>query len=200
MLPTALLVGGAVAAKKALDWHRREPVTGVAVVTGSAGGLGFALCRELILKGADAIVVLDLKQDAVDKAVEMLQVYATDLRRHVRVIGFACNVADVKQVKATSERIANDVGPVEILINNAGIVSGKSFLDLTEEQIRRTFDVNTLALFWTLRAFLPGMMARDRGTVVTISSAGGMVGTNGLADYSASKFAVSLNLNSLQSL
>ena len=51
-------------------------------------------------------------------------------------------------------------------------------------------DLFQLAHFWTLRAFLPGMVKRNRGVVVTISSAGGIVGTNGLADYSASKFAV----------
>jgi all-trans-retinol dehydrogenase (NAD+) len=87
-------------------------------------------------------------------------------------------------------KIESDVGAVDMLINNAGIVSGKPFLELTEEQIRRTFAVNTLAHFWTLRAFLPGMVKRNKGVVVTISSAGGIVGTNGLADYSASKFAV----------
>src|SRR5207247_8346795 len=76
-----------------------------------------------------------------------------------------------------------------ILINNAGVVSGKGLLEISEEAIQRTFDVNTLALFWTTRAFLPGMIARDRGHVVTIASAAGIVGTSRLVDYCASKHA-----------
>ena len=69
------------------------------------------------------------------------------------------------------------------------MVSGKGLLEISEDAIQRTFDVNTLALFWTTRAFLPGMIARDRGHVVTIASAAGIVGTSRLVDYCASKHA-----------
>jgi NAD(P)-dependent dehydrogenase (short-subunit alcohol dehydrogenase family) len=65
------------------------------------------------------------------------------------------------------------LGPVHVLVNNAGIVSGKRLLDLSPEDIERTFRVNTLAHFWTLQAFLPAMIARDAGHVVTIASAAG---------------------------
>ena len=92
-------------------------------------------------------------------------------------------------IAASARQTLADHGGIDILINNAGVVSGKGLLEISEEAIQRTFDVNTLALFWTTRAFLPGMIARDRGHVVTIASAAGIVGTSRLVDYCASKHA-----------
>jgi all-trans-retinol dehydrogenase (NAD+) len=78
---------------------------------------------------------------------------------------------------------------VDILVNNAGIVSGRYLLDLTDDQIERTFKINVLALYWTTRAFLPGMMERGYGHVVTVASAAGLLGTCKETDYAASKSA-----------
>ena len=78
---------------------------------------------------------------------------------------------------------------MDILINNAGIVSGKPLLELSDDAIRRTFDINTLALFRTTRCFLPGMIRKGSGHIVTIASAGGLIGVPRMTDYSASKFA-----------
>jgi all-trans-retinol dehydrogenase (NAD+) len=69
------------------------------------------------------------------------------------------------------------------------VVSGKTFLETSDEKIELTMAVNTMALFWTGKAFLPSMIERGRGHIVTISSAAGIIGVTGLADYSASKFA-----------
>jgi NAD(P)-dependent dehydrogenase (short-subunit alcohol dehydrogenase family) len=151
MLTTGLSLAGAYAARRAYQAWKRVPVKDdVALVTGSAGGLGFQLCVELIARGVSGVVVLDLDQAAVDAAVERLQLEATERRQTCTVRGYACNVADAAAVKAMAAKVEGDVGAVDILINNAGIVSGKPFLQLTEEQIRRTFAVNTLAHFWML--------------------------------------------------
>lgn len=101
------------------------------------------------------------------------------------VSGSVCDVTDPDLVAAQAAL----VGPIDLLINNAGVVSGKSLLETSNDQIRRTFEVNTLALFWTTKAFLPGMLERGQGHVVTVASAAGLIGVRGLADYSASKFA-----------
>ena len=74
-------------------------------------------------------------------------------------------------------------------MNNAGVVSGKRFSDLAPEEVERTLAVNAASLFWTTRAFLPAMIRRGRGRIVTMASAGGLVGVPGLSDYCASKFA-----------
>jgi all-trans-retinol dehydrogenase (NAD+) len=80
-------------------------------------------------------------------------------------------------------------GPVDIVINNAGVVSGARLLDVPDERIEATFAINTLSLFWTAKAFLPQMLERNRGHIVTIASASGFIGVPKLADYSASKWA-----------
>ncbi len=73
-------------------------------------------------------------------------------------------------------------------INNAGIVSGKSLLETPNARMRLTMEVNTISHFWTTKAVLPGMIARNHGHIVTVASAAGLLGVTGLADYFASKF------------
>ncbi|XP_070337331.1 epidermal retinol dehydrogenase 2 isoform X2 [Equus asinus] len=85
--------------------------------------------------------------------------------------------------------VKREVGDISILINNAGIVTGKNFLDCPDELIEKSFDVNFKAHLWTYKAFLPAMIANDHGHLVCISSSAGLTGVNGLADYCASKFA-----------
>ena len=69
------------------------------------------------------------------------------------------------------------------------VVSGKPLLEIPDAHIERTFSINTLALFWTTRAFMPAMLEQGHGHVVTIASAGGIVGTARMTDYCSSKFA-----------
>jgi len=106
--------------------------------------------------------------------------------------GFHTYLLDVSNRAAVLEckkKVMQDLGAVDILINNAGIVVGESLLNLTEEDIRKTMEVNVLAHFWTCQAFLPDMISRNFGHIVTISSLCGFDGVRGLTDYCASKFA-----------
>lgn len=75
------------------------------------------------------------------------------------------------------------------MINNAGIVSGKKILESSNEMVRKTFEVNSLSLAYTVKEFLPQMLKHNKGHIVTIASAAGFIGSPGLADYSASKSA-----------
>ena len=90
---------------------------------------------------------------------------------------------------ARADEVRAAAGDVDVLVNNAGIVSGRPLLELPDERIERTFAVNTLALFWTTKAFLPAMKARGSGHIVTVASAAGLIGTARETDYAASKFA-----------
>ncbi|KAF4528220.1 hypothetical protein B566_EDAN014593, partial [Ephemera danica] len=94
---------------------------------------------------------------------------------------YKCDISKSEDVYATAQKVREEVGKVTILVNNAGIVSGKCILDTPDHMIRKTFD--------TTKAFLPDMIAMDNGHVVTIASLAGLVGVNKLVDYSASKFA-----------
>lgn len=91
----------------------------------------------------------------------------------------------------------HQLGTPTILINNAAIVNGKKFLDLSIDDIDSTFRVNLLSHFYTLKTFLPGMIRAGCGTIVTISSVLGQIGAAQLSDYSASKAAITAMHKSL---
>lgn len=99
------------------------------------------------------------------------------------------NLTNRESIEAAGKALLRATGRVDILVNNAGIVNGKPFLECEAELIQRTMDVNATAHFWTCRSFLPGMIERKKGHVVTIASMAGHTGVPRLADYAASKFA-----------
>ena len=156
----------------------KTPSFTTALVTGGASGIGRLLAFQLAQAGTRVTV-----WDRNPQALAALEAEA--LAAGLAVTGTVCDISDAAQVYAK----AQEVGPIDLLVNNAGVVSGKTLLETPDDKIRQTFAVNTLALFWTAKAFLPGMVERNRGHIVTISSAAGIIGVTGLADYSASKFA-----------
>ena len=149
------------------------------VITGAASGIGRQLALRLADRGA-RVVLWDLNGQS-------LGAVADEVRGRARLDPLTA-IVDVGDPEAV-RRAAADAGPVDILVNNAGVISGRVLTELTDGQIRKTFAVNTLALFWTTRAFLPGMIQRGRGHIVTIASAAGFVGAHRLTDYTASKHA-----------
>lgn len=149
------------------------------LITGGASGIGYLVAARAIDKGA-TVTIWDIDETAMERAARSL---AGDVHT------YKVDITNRKAVYATAKKVRKDVGVVDILINNAGIVSGDSLLDLSDEKIERTFQVNTLALFWMTRAFLPDMVERNRGHIVNIASAAGYVGVPKLADYCSSKSA-----------
>lgn len=153
-----------------------------AVITGGGSGIGRLLALALARKGAD-VAVWDVDGEAAEVVAE--EVRAAGRR------GWAhrCDVGDQASVDAAAAATLADAGVVDLLINNAGVVSGKPFLELTQADVERTFRVNVLSLYWVTGALLPQMVERGRGHVVTIASAAGLVGVARQTDYSASKHA-----------
>eukprot|EP00817_Percolomonadidae_sp_ATCC50343_P004361 CAMPEP_0117430536 /NCGR_PEP_ID=MMETSP0758-20121206/10081_1 /TAXON_ID=63605 /ORGANISM="Percolomonas cosmopolitus, Strain AE-1 (ATCC 50343)" /LENGTH=222 /DNA_ID=CAMNT_0005218665 /DNA_START=375 /DNA_END=1040 /DNA_ORIENTATION=- len=106
-----------------------------------------------------------------------------------KAIGYNCDITSYQNVMEMAEKVKKDLGDVDILVNNAGIVQGKSILEADVGKIEATFKVNTLAHFWTVKAFLPGMIKKGYGQVINIASVAGIAGASCMTDYSASKFA-----------
>ncbi|KAK3534007.1 hypothetical protein QTP86_000514 [Hemibagrus guttatus] len=102
---------------------------------------------------------------------------------------YQVDCSDRGKVYQLAEQVKQEVGDVTILINNAGIVTGKKFMDSADSLVEKTLQVNTMAHFWTYKAFLPAMVEKNHGHLVCIASSAGLIGINGLADYCASKFA-----------
>ena len=151
------------------------------LVTGGARGMGLAIAKGAAARGASVVLW--------DRDAEALRAAEAEVAGAEPVVGQAVDVADRGAVDAAAARLVSERGPVDILVNNAGVVSGKRFADLSPEEVERTLAVNAASLFWTTRAFLPAMIRRGRGRIVTMASAGGLVGVPGLSDYCASKFA-----------
>jgi all-trans-retinol dehydrogenase (NAD+) len=151
------------------------------LITGAASGIGRLLTEKIADQGGQ-MILWDVNREGLTTLEEELK------QKNVKVSTYVCNLSDREAIYATAEQVHKDCGPIDILINNAGIVSGKPLTEASDEEIIRTFDVNTLALFWTTRAFLPNMVQRNSGHLVTIASAAGLVGTARLTDYCASKF------------
>jgi len=153
------------------------------LVTGSASGIGRLIASRIAALGG-RMILWDVDQQRLNTFVAQLQ------DRQLTAAAYCCDLVDRNAIRATATRVLDECGPVDVLINNAGVVTGKPLLATTDEEILRTFNVNTLALFWTVRAFLPAMLERGSGHIVNIASTAGLVGVPRLAAYAASKFAV----------
>jgi len=152
------------------------------LITGAASGIGRLLALGAAARGA-RLTLLDRDQAG------LAAVRGELLRAWSDAALFPVDLCDRAAVQAAAAQVLATRGPVDILVNNAGVVTGATLLECSDAAIERTFQVNALALFWTVRAFLPGMIAQGRGHVVTIASAAGLGGTSRLTDYCASKFA-----------
>lgn len=153
------------------------------VITGGASGIGRQLALKTAALGA-RVVLWDIDEERLASVRDELQQVAGRPAHAYR-----CDVSDRQSVYTAAERVKSDVGAVSVLVNNAGVVSGKPLLECTDAQIERTIAVNTLAHFWTCKAFLPDMIRAGTGHVVTIASAAGVVGVARMTDYCASKWA-----------
>ncbi|PCI34844.1 MAG: hypothetical protein COB53_11535 [Elusimicrobia bacterium] len=154
----------------------------VAVVTGGAGGLGRATAERLIRAGAK-VALWDLDRDRLEETRRLLDPLGV-------VAAYALDVGDRDEVFDAARRVENELGPVDLLDNNAGIMRPGTFLEADLQGVEATVRVNLLSYMWTTKAFLPGMITRKRGHLVFVASAAGLVGVAGMAAYSASKHGV----------
>ena len=154
----------------------------VAVITGGARGIGFATAARLVRQGC-SVGLWDLDAGALREA-------AAGLPGPGRVYTTVCDVTRAAEVYDAAARTREALGEVDILVNNAGTVQGGTFLSRPDRDWEQLIAVNLTALLYTTRAFLPGMIERDQGHIVNISSAAGTLGVADMAVYAATKWAV----------
>ena len=152
------------------------------LITGGASGIGKIMGRMALEKGAANLIIWDINIAGIEAAVE-------ELGRFGKVHGYRVDVSDNQMVTETYKKVVEDCGEVDILINNAGIItSNKTFDQMTEQEIVRTIQINTIAPMFVARAILPGMIRRNRGHICNIASAGGMLSNPKMSVYAASKW------------
>ncbi|NXO25935.1 RDHE2 dehydrogenase, partial [Cisticola juncidis] len=163
---------------------RKKNVSGeIVLITGAGSGIGRLLAIKFASLGA-TVVLWDINQEGLNCAVRLARENGAG-----RVHSYICDCSKRQDVYRVADQVKKEVGDVSILINNAGIVIGKRFLDSPDSLLEKTMEVNTMAHFWTYKAFLPAMIASNHGHLVSISSCAGLCGGNQLSDYCASKFA-----------
>ena len=155
----------------------------VALVTGGARGIGFAICEALLSRGVK-VVVTDIDASALAIAKDLLSTHDDRVQTHL------LDVRDPEAWHAVVDEVRAQWGPIDVLVNNAGLMILGDFLSVDTTLDARQMDVNVRGVVNVQRALLPEMLRRGRGHIVNIASAAGQVGVPFAAVYSATKFAV----------
>ncbi|KAF9575170.1 hypothetical protein EC968_004106 [Mortierella alpina] len=160
-----------------IDWEDE-----VVLITGGASGVGYLLAEMLAIRRI-TVVVLDTQP----------------VKTALDIDSYICDVSDPQDIARVAKEIREDVGEPTILVNNAGIIVGKSILDLSVEEIKKTMDVNFLGQVYMVKEFLPYMIRQNHGHIITMSSSLGLMAVAPqIADYAASKAAVKVFHDSLE--
>ncbi|WP_417193294.1 SDR family oxidoreductase [Bifidobacterium pullorum] len=168
------------------------------VITGAGSGIGRLMALRIVEEGG-RVAIWDINGEAARTTADMANAQVGADPSDPKAIAFTVDVTDNAAVQQAAADTIDALGRVNVLINNAGVVSGAPFEDLTEQQIRRTFAVNVLSLFWTTKAFMPTLKKQQRAAIVTVASVAGIVAVARQTDYAASKFAAVGFTSSLRS-
>ncbi|KAK9966225.1 hypothetical protein ABG768_003348 [Culter alburnus] len=153
----------------------------VCLITGAGGGLGRLFALEFAREGAE-LVLWDCNTEANEHTARLVR----ELGRKAHT--YTVDLSKRESIYQTADRVRKEVGDVNILVNNAGVVAGRRFLECPDELLERTLLVNCHALFWMTKAFLPQMKTKNHGHIVTVASTLGLFSTACVEDYCASKF------------
>lgn len=184
------------------NWYAKDVSRDIVLITGAGSGLGRQIALEYA-RLSSSLVLWDINEDGLretkalvdaeyadktmdDGATDRCSTYIVDVSDRQRIIEAA------KQVQLDLNKHRNLNLPeryISVLVNNAGIYYGLMLMDLTDKQIEKIFNINILAHFWTVRAFLPKMIEHKRGHIVEIASMAGIAGLHKQVDYCATKFA-----------
>ncbi|RMC15377.1 hypothetical protein DUI87_07568 [Hirundo rustica rustica] len=156
----------------------------IVLITGSANGIGRQVALKLAPLGV-TLVLWDIDDEGNKETSRLAQQNGAS-----RVFVYHCDCGSREDVYEQADKVRKEVGDVTILINNAGIFVGKKFCELTDEDFEKTFRINFFSQVWTCKAFLPAMVACNRGHLVSTASAAGLLGLYRSSDYCASKSAV----------
>ncbi|TRW23318.1 3-ketoacyl-ACP reductase [Flavobacterium zepuense] len=154
-----------------------------ALITGAGKGIGKAIALALAAEGTNVILLARTEAD--------IEALAAEIKIHnVKALAVTADVADIASVNKAVAQALNEFGSIDILINNAGVGKFGKFLDLSPEEFEQIIKINLFGTYYATRAVLPGMIEKQSGDIINISSTAGLRGAAATSAYSASKFAV----------
>lgn len=154
-----------------------------ALITGAGRGIGRATAIAFAKEGINV--------GLIGRTAANLEKVANELSEYgVNVTMATADISDNESVLAAVEHIKSELGPIDILINNAGIGKFGKFLELSPEEFKNIIDVNLMGVYYVTRAVLPEMIKRESGDIINISSTAGQKGAPLTSAYSASKFGL----------
>ncbi|XP_070587105.1 estradiol 17-beta-dehydrogenase 11-like [Erythrolamprus reginae] len=162
---------------------KRKSVAGETVlITGAASGIGRVTAFEFAKQGS-RLVLWDINKCGIQETAE-------DCRKlGVEAYPYVVDCSLKEDIYSAAEKVKKEVGDVTILVNNAGVAVTGELLSIPDKQIQKIYDINILAHYWTVKAFLPAMMKNNHGHIVSVVSVAGFVSVPFLLPYCSSKFA-----------
>ncbi len=151
------------------------------VVTGAGRGIGKAIAKRFVESGAKVAVVSRTESNSQAAAEELNALGKGDAR------GYAVDISDTEAVATLGKQVQEDLGPVSILINNAGVTRDGLALRMSEEDWDTVLDTNLKGAFNTVKAFQRSLLKQPDARIINISSVIGLMGNAGQANYAASK-------------
>ena len=154
------------------------------LITGGCSGIGKIMARKSLERGASNLIIWDINEEGLAKTKEEFANFGKEIST------YKVDVSNLDEIKIAAQRVRTEVGKVDILINNAGIVVGKYFHEHTHEQIQKSLLINANALMHITLEFLPEMMKENSGSICNIASSAGLISNPKMSVYAASKWAV----------
>jgi gluconate 5-dehydrogenase len=153
----------------------------IALVTGSTHGLGMAMAKGLGHAGATIIINGNSSQPKIDEAVLEFK------NEGIAAFGYKFNVANESEVIEAIRKIESEVGPIDILINNAGIIKRIPLIEMEVSDFKEVIDIDLVSPFIVSKHVAKGMIARQQGKIINICSMMSEFGRNGVGAYAAAK-------------
>lgn len=154
------------------------------LITGACSGIGKIMARKSLERGVSHLIIWDINEDGLAKTKEEFSNFGKEIST------YKVDVSSLDEIKIAAQRTRTEVGKIDILINNAGIVVGKYFHEHTHEQISKSMMINSDAPMHITLEFLQGMTSENSGAICNIASSAGLISNPKMSVYAASKWAV----------
>ena len=152
------------------------------LITGGASGIGKIMVR-LMLERKAKVIIWDINQEKIDETV-------SEFSNKGPVFGFNVDVSNSEQIQENAKKVKQEIGVVDVLINNAGIIVGKYFSEHSLSDISKTMEINANAPMLIAKVFLDDMLYQNSGHICNIASSGGLISNPKMSVYAASKWSL----------